>query len=68
MQALGDLSGGVFTSLAFGVSDNGLVVVGQGDSARGAVGSGREAFRWTQAGGMVGLGDLPGPAHIKSLS
>ena len=31
------------------------MIVGVGESA-----SGSEAFRWTSAGGMVGLGDLPG--------
>ena len=43
------------SSVARGVNADGSVVVGQGTSA-----SGTEAFRWTQAGGMVGLGDLPG--------
>ena len=37
------------------MSANGSVVVGISDSA-----SGFEAFRWTKAGGMVGLGFLPG--------
>ena len=53
--AVGDLSGGVFSSVAYGVSADGAVVVGKSDSS-----SGTEAFRWTQPGGMVGLGDLPG--------
>ncbi len=52
---LGDLPGGVFESFADGVSGDGSVVVGSGNSASGA-----EAFRWTSGGGMVGLGDLPG--------
>ncbi len=47
---LGDLSGVSFNSSAFSVSDDGSVVVGYGN--------GSEAFRWTQAGGMVGLGNL----------
>ena len=42
-------------SLAYGVSANGLVVAGEARSA-----SGTEGFRWTQAGGTIGLGDLPG--------
>jgi probable HAF family extracellular repeat protein len=54
-QGLGDLAGGSFLSLAFGVSADGSVVVGQGNSA-----SGTQAFRWTSGTGMVGLGDLPG--------
>jgi uncharacterized membrane protein len=37
------------------VSADGSIIVGQGNSDAGA-----EAFRWTQAGGMVGLGDLAG--------
>src|SRR5262245_25705618 len=45
--------GGV--SSALDVSADGSVVVGVSD-----FGSGPEAFRWTEAGGMVGLGDLPG--------
>ncbi|GCL47825.1 PEP-CTERM sorting domain-containing protein [Microcystis aeruginosa] len=53
-QGLGFLPGGSF-STASGVSADGSVVVGESSSANG-----REAFRWTQATGMVGLGDLPG--------
>ncbi len=53
-QGLGDLSGGHFHSVAFGVSSDGQVVVGEGESSTG------EAFRWTSAGGIVGLGDLSG--------
>jgi len=57
MVGLGGLPGsiGVGTE-AWGVSANGSVVVGLGNSATG----GTEAFRWTSGGGMVGLGDLPG--------
>jgi probable HAF family extracellular repeat protein len=40
---------------AYGVSADGSVVVGEAPGAQGP-----EAFRWTQATGMVGLGDLPG--------
>src|SRR5215510_14161600 len=52
---LGSLPGGIFHSDARGVSADGMVVVGGSNSA-----SGFEAFRWTAAGGMVGLGVLPG--------
>jgi probable HAF family extracellular repeat protein len=52
---LGDVAGGNFSSFAYGISADGLVVVGQGTSA-----SGPEAFRWTQAGGMIRLGELAG--------
>ena len=54
-QGLGDLPGGIFNSQAYGVSANGSVVVGRGNSANGF-----EASRWTQETGMVGVGDLSG--------
>ena len=41
--------------MAHAVNSDGSVVVGASDSSNGT-----EAFRWTQAGGMVGLGDLAG--------
>jgi probable HAF family extracellular repeat protein len=56
---LGDLPGGDFLSTPTGVSTDGSVVVGYGNSA-----SGEEAFRWTSAGGMVGLGDLAGGGYL----
>lgn len=46
---------GFRTRVANAVSADGSVVVGTGISARGI-----EAFRWTAAGGLQGLGDLPG--------
>lgn len=54
-QTLGDLPGGNVWSLVYGVSADGLVIVGNSSSANG-----QEAFAWTQAGGMIGLGDLAG--------
>jgi probable HAF family extracellular repeat protein len=54
-RRLGDLPGRGFNSEGHGVSADGSVVVGLSRSTHGT-----EAFRWTQAGGMVGLGDLPG--------
>lgn len=42
-------------SIAFAVNGDGSVAVGSSDSA-----SGIQAFRWTQTGGMAGLGVLPG--------
>ncbi len=39
---------------------HGLVLVGESDYVFTDPTFGGEAFRWTQAGGMVGLGDLPG--------
>ena len=57
---LGSLPGNthpIFLSGAHAVSADGSTVVGVSESS-----SGREAFRWTAGGGMVGLGDLPGGA------
>ena len=55
MVGLGDLADGSFESRAYGISNNGAVIVGYGNSA-----SGPEAFRYTAGLGMVGLGDLAG--------
>jgi probable HAF family extracellular repeat protein len=62
MVGLGDLPGGTVNSRAFGVSSDGSVVVGGSISDSGPPSDPfvLEAFRWTSAGGMVGLGDLPG--------
>ncbi len=61
MIGLGAPPGVVNSSRANGVSADGSVVVGRtfrsGGHARPPI---SEAFRWTQAAGMVGLGDLPG--------
>lgn len=56
-QGLGYLAG-YTASGATSVSADGSVVVGTASTA-GAV----EAFRWTAAEGMIGLGDLPGGNH-----
>jgi probable HAF family extracellular repeat protein len=48
---LGDLPGGNANSMAYGVSADGTVVVGCGNSTAGT-----EAFRWTRVRGMEGLG------------
>ena len=58
-MGLGDLPGGRVASFANAVSADGSVVVGHSSSAL-ALGSAYEAFRWTAADGMIGLGDLPG--------
>jgi probable HAF family extracellular repeat protein len=61
MVDLGDLPYGNFFCSANGVSGDGTVVVGAGSSAATLGAPSRsEAFRWTSATGMVGLGDLPG--------
>jgi uncharacterized membrane protein len=49
--SLGDLPGGALNSFAWGVSADGSVIVGQGNSSAGP-----EAFRWTESSGMIGLG------------
>ncbi|HSJ98753.1 MAG TPA: hypothetical protein VLC53_16880, partial [Myxococcota bacterium] len=53
-RGLGNLPGGNWSSAA-DVSSDGSVVVGWS-----MVAGAKEAFRWTAAEGMVGLGDLPG--------
>src|SRR5689334_4676153 len=56
-QGLGQLPGGELSnSSADAVSADGSTVVGTSSSDR----SDLEAFRWTAATGMVGLGFLPG--------
>ena len=59
---LGDLSGGSFASRATAVSADGSVVVGESTTA-----SGQEAFRWTQSGGMVGLGSLSAESSSRAF-
>jgi probable HAF family extracellular repeat protein len=60
-SGLGFLPGGS-GSEALGVNADGTVVVGAGGAP--ATPSGVEAIRWTQAGGMVGLGFLSYGAHL----
>jgi probable HAF family extracellular repeat protein len=55
MVSLGYLAGGTNFSYANGVNADGSIIVGQSDSAIGP-----QAYRWTQATGMVGLGILTG--------
>ena len=62
IQDLGDLRF-IAYSKPSSISADGSVVVGWSFSA-----SGQEAFRWTQGGGMVGLGDLPGGKYKSSAS
>src|ERR1041385_8715375 len=60
VSSTGVLPGGTF-AFSYGVSDDGTVAVGNGDSP-----SDLQAFRWTSAGGIVGLGTLPG--HSQSIA
>jgi probable HAF family extracellular repeat protein len=56
LVGLGHLApGNHFYDTAYGVSHDGSIVVGIGESAAGP-----QAFRWTESTGMVGLGDLAG--------
>lgn len=55
-EDLGTLRGALGWSAARGVSADGLVVVGSAENAARA----EEAFRWTRARGLEGLGVLPG--------
>lgn len=60
IQSYGSLPGPGWTSAA-AISGDGLTVVGEGNGDAGGDSSdGRQAFRWTSAAGIVGLGDLPG--------
>ena len=54
IRGIGFLPGYV-TSQAIGISGDGNVVVGNSSNSSGH----GPAVRWTQAGGMIGLGDLP---------
>jgi probable HAF family extracellular repeat protein len=53
MVGLGDLAGGLFSSYATGVSADGSVVVGAGNTA-----SGNQAFTWDSVNGMQRLADV----------
>ena len=55
-QGLGYLPDGGKDSVAWGISGDGSVAVGEAQPASGW----GAAFRWTAASQMVGLGDLPG--------
>jgi probable HAF family extracellular repeat protein len=58
-QGLGDLPGGAISSGASAVSADGTTVVGVSlVTDHSPAGTEQEAFRWTAAEGMVGLGDL----------
>jgi probable HAF family extracellular repeat protein len=60
---LGDLPGGDFSSFASAVSDDGLTVVGDSTSDLGT-----DAFKWTEATGMVRLGTIPGIGVTQATS
>lgn len=58
MVGLDDLPENPFSSTAYGVSGDGLVVVGVGNEAGDVILPGN-AFRWTEEYGIEALGDLP---------
>src|SRR5450830_1297939 len=60
-----DTPPGYDKSYAYGVSADGSVVVGYGNSSTTG---GDEAFRWTSAGGMVGLGHLSNGFQSRAAS
>jgi probable HAF family extracellular repeat protein len=60
-QGLSDLSGGIFESVAQGISADGSVVVGTGMTTLG-----KQAFQWTQSRGMVSLGNIPDSSFKES--
>lgn len=61
--AIGDLTGGVFSSEASGISGDGLIIVGTGRSS-----SGTEGFGWTEASGFSALGDLSGGMFLSGVT
>ena len=63
-QGLGDLPGGDFESSALDVSGDGSVVVGY---SKYEAGGNVEAFRWTEDGGIVGLGFSPYVCPLPSI-
>jgi probable HAF family extracellular repeat protein len=62
MTGLGDFAGGLESSAATDASGDGAVIVGWGtaSSDENPEGFQSQAFRWTQATGLLSLGDLPG--------
>lgn len=63
MIGLGGLVGGTLFSEALGVSADGTTAVGFSTSNNGT-----EAFRWTEAAGMVSLGDVPGEYSLNEVA
>ncbi len=66
MVGLGDLPGGAYRSGAIAISGDGSTVVGASSSDLVSPG-GLEAFVWTEATGMVGLG-LLGEEDLSSVA
>jgi probable HAF family extracellular repeat protein len=67
MVSLGNLPDGSFKqSWVKGVSADGSVIVGYGDPD-GSGWNGHQGFRWTQSGGMAGMGSLDGATRYEAL-
>lgn len=62
MVGLGDLPGGFNSSIAYGVSDDGAIVAGEGNALT------LRAFEWTSGGGIVNLGKLTGGSNLSRAS
>lgn len=60
-QGLGDLPGGIFESIAKGISSDGVIVVGTAKTEKGD-----QAYRWTEEDGMISLGNLPDSSFNQS--
>src|SRR5262245_52796754 len=60
---LGDLDGATFSSSGFGISADGGTIVGSSDSTGGV-----QAFRWSSTDGIVGLGFLPTDVGVVPFS
>ena len=56
LQQIGDLPGGMTYSDAFGVNNNGSIVVGASGADNGSGGNGQMSFTWTSGGGIQGIG------------
>jgi len=68
---LGSIHNAIISGEATAGSADGSVVVGHSIAPGAAPGQGSnhtEAFRWTSAGGMKGLGDLPGYSLSQSIA
>jgi probable HAF family extracellular repeat protein len=55
VTGLPDFAGGALQNLAYGVSADGTIITGFGNTDEGTV-----AFRWSAPNGMTQMGDLPG--------
>jgi uncharacterized membrane protein len=65
--SLGALPGTNLESFANEISADGSVIVGGSGGSHTGTANDVVAFRWTQSGGMVGLGDLPG-GSVRSIA